>query len=95
MTNGLFEDKGFEGVGGTVVTSVTGATGALTTGVFFLGAIMEIEDQREFGVVVSLVQFGMWYRRRCHEAALQPSPGTIPLPLAHNLNKALYLLKYH
>lgn len=55
MVNGLFEDEAFEGVGGTVVMSVTGATGELTTGVFFLGAIMEIEDQWEFGVVVSLL----------------------------------------
>lgn len=82
MMNGLLEDEAFEGVGGTVATSVTGAAGALTTGVFFLGAIMEIEDQREFGVVVSLMQFGVWYRRRCHEAALQPSPGIIPLPFS-------------
>lgn len=43
--NGLFEDEAFEGVGETVVTGVTGAAGALTTRVLFLGAIMRIEDQ--------------------------------------------------
>lgn len=53
----MFEAEAFEGVGGTVVTGVTGASGALTTGAFFLGAIMRIKGQSqpwEFGVVVSL-----------------------------------------
>lgn len=43
--NGLFENEAFGGVGETAATGVTEAAGALTTRVFFLGAIMRIEDQ--------------------------------------------------